>query len=90
MFKTISKMEKQRQTAGETATTKPAWGIVSIIGLMVAFAAIETSVIIALLGAALLATGAYMGGYMEPLRGDARLTDAGRKTGAQAGERRAA
>ena len=80
-------MDKQRQTAGETAKTKPAWGAVAIIGLFVAFATIETNIIIALLGATLLGIGAYMGGYMTE---DAGRGTARHETGTKAGERRAA
>lgn len=80
-------MQNKQKTAGETAKTKPAWGAVAIIGLFVAFATIETNIIIALMGATLLGIGAYMGGYMS---GDARLTDARHETGTKAGERRAA
>lgn len=71
----------------KTSKTKPVWGLVAVVGLVVAFATIENSVIIALSGAALLAAGAYMGGYMT---GDATPTDAKHGTGTQAGERRAA
>lgn len=81
-------MQNSRTTAGETAKsqTKPAWGIVAIIGVMVA-ATMGDSLILAAIGTAMVAIGGWLGGYMD---GDARLTDAGRETGAQAGERRAA
>lgn len=82
-------MNTQRQAAGETAKTKPAWGIVAVIGFMVACTMGE-SLAMAAIGTALLIAGAWLGGYMEPLRGDARLTDARHETGTQAGERRAA
>lgn len=49
-----------------TRETKPAWGIVALIGLMVA-TTIEGSLIITAIGTATLAIGAYLGGYMEPL-----------------------
>lgn len=68
---------------------KKGWGIVACIGAMVAVT-MGDSIIMAGIGTALLLVGAWLGGYMEPLRGDARLTDAGRETGTQAGERRAA
>lgn len=64
MFKPISKMDKQRQTAGETAKTKPAWGIVAVIGFMVACTMGE-SLAMAAIGAAMLGLGAWLGGYME-------------------------
>ena len=63
-------MQHTQKTAGETAKTKPAWGAVAVIGLFVAFATIETNIIIALMGAAMLAIGAYMGGYMDETKRD--------------------
>ncbi len=45
------------------------------------------SITMAVIGTAMLALGAYLGGYMN---GEARLTDARHETGTQAGERRAA
>lgn len=68
---------------------KKGWGLVACIGAMVAVT-MGDSITMAVIGTAMLALGAWLGGYMEPLRGDARLTDARRETGAQAGERRAA
>ena len=79
-------MDKQRQTAGETATTKKGWGFVACIGAMVAVT-MGDSIIMAAIGTIMLALGAYLGGYMD---GEARLTDARHETGTQAGERRAA
>ena len=78
-----------KKTQKRQAATKPAWGAVAVIGAMVAVT-MGDSITMAAIGTALLIAGAWLGGYMEPLRGDARLTDAGRETGAQAGERRAA
>lgn len=81
-------MQNSRTTAGKTAKTKPAWGAVAIVGLMVAFATIETNVFVALLGAALMGLGAYLGGYMNEGLRDCKTRDC--ETGTQAGERRAA
>ena len=62
-------MERQKQKQ-----TKWGWGAVALVGLFVAFATIETNVIVALSGAAMLAFGAYKGGYMteNPRRETAR------------------
>jgi len=81
MFKTISKMNTQRQTA-----TKPAWGAVAVIGAMVAVT-MGDSLTMAAIGTAMLALGAWLGGYMDASTGSAT-----RKTTnpAAAGERRAA
>ena len=57
-------MDKQRQTAGETAKTKPAWGVVSIIG-MAAACTIEGSFIVTAIAVALFGLGAWLGGYMK-------------------------
>lgn len=76
-------MEKQRQTA-----TKPAWGVVACIGAMVAVTMAD-SIAMAGLGAALFALGARLGGYMEPLGGNARPTAARHET-TQTEERRVA
>lgn len=65
---------------------KKGWGLVACIGAMVAVT-MGDSITMAAIGTALLIAGAWLGGYMS---GDARLTDAGRETGTQAGERRAA
>lgn len=79
-------MNEQNQTAGKTAKTKPVWGIVAVIGVMVAVTMGE-SLIMAAIGTAMLGLGAWLGGYMEgtsqQLRND--LTKP-----AKAGERRAA
>ena len=56
------------------------------IGAMVAVT-MGDSLAMAAIGTAMLALGAWLGGYMT---GDARLTDARHETGTQAGERRAA
>ena len=63
---------------------KKGWGVVAVIGFVVAVT-MGDSLTMAAIGTAMLALGAWLGGYMEPLRGDA-----GRETGTQAGERRAA
>lgn len=86
MFKSSCKMDKQRQTAGETATTKKGWGFVACIGAMVACTMGE-SLIIAAIGTAMLAAGAYFGGYMNETSEKLRNNLA---SSAEAGERRAA
>ena len=57
-------MQNAKMTAGETAQTKPAWGIVAIIGVMVAVT-MGDNLIMAAIGTAMLALGAYLGGYMD-------------------------
>ena len=86
MFKNSCKMDKQRQTAGETATTKKGWGFVACIGAMVAVT-MGDSIAMAAIGTIMLALGAWLGGYMDASTGSAT-----RKTTnpAAAGERRAA
>lgn len=61
-------MEKQKETAGMTATkqTKWGWGAVALVGLMAA-ATIEGSLIITAIATAMFGLGAYLGGYFEPL-----------------------
>ena len=63
MFKPICKMNKQRQTAGETAKSK-VLGAVSLLGLVVAIT-VEGSFIITAIGASAFALFAWLGGYME-------------------------
>lgn len=79
-------MQTSRQTAGETATTKPGWGIVALVSLMVA-TTMGGSFIVTAISVAFFAFSAWKGGYMEgtsqQLRND--LTKP-----AKAGERRAA
>ncbi len=53
-----------RTTAGQTAQTKPAWGIVAIIGVMVAVT-MGDNLIMAAIGTAMLTVGAFLGGYMD-------------------------
>lgn len=53
-----------RITAGETAKTKKGWGLVAVIGFTVALTMGE-SLIMAAIGTAMLAAGAYLGGYMN-------------------------
>lgn len=65
---------------------KKGWGIVAVIGVVVALT-MGDNLIMAAIGTIMLTLGAWLGGYMT---GDARLTDARHETGAQAGERRAA
>ena len=79
-------MDKQRQTAGGTAKTKPAWGVVAVIGFMVACTMGE-SLAMAAIGAAMLGLGAYLGGYMDETSQQLRK-NLGKP--AEAGERRAA
>ena len=79
-------MNKLRQTAGETAKTKPAWGVVAVIGFVVACTMGE-SLAMAAIGAAMLGLGAYLGGYMDASTGSATNQTT---NPAAAGERRAA
>ena len=65
---------------------KKGWGIVAVIGVVVALT-MGDNLIMAAIGTVLLIAGAWLGGYMTE---DARLTDARHETGTQAGERRAA
>lgn len=53
-------MNKTQKTQN---ATKPAWGIVAVIGAMVAVT-MGNSIIMAAIGAALFALGAWKGGYM--------------------------
>lgn len=57
-------MQNTTKTAGETAQTKPVWGIVAVIGVMVAVT-MGDNLIMAAIGTAMLALGAYLGGYMD-------------------------
>ena len=57
-------MQNTQKTAGETAQTKPVWGIVAIIGVMVAVT-MGDNLIMAAIGTAMLTVGAYLGGYMD-------------------------
>lgn len=79
-------MQNTRTTAGETAKTKPAWGVVAVIGFVVACTMGE-SLAMAAIGAAMLGLGAYLGGYMDETSQQLRK-NLGKP--AEAGERRAA
>ena len=57
-------MQNTQKTAGETAQTKPVWGIVSLIGLLVA-TTISGSLIITAVAVAMFGIGAWRGGYMD-------------------------
>ena len=57
-------MDKQNKTAGETAKTKKGWGFVACIGAMVAVT-MGDSITMAAIGTAMLALGAWLGGYMD-------------------------
>ena len=57
-------MQNSQKTAGETAKTKPAWGVVLIIG-MAAACTIEGSFIVTAIAVALFGLGAWLGGYMK-------------------------
>lgn len=57
-------MNNSRENAAQAAKTKPAWGIVAVIGFMVACTMGE-SLAMAAIGAAMLGLGAWLGGYME-------------------------
>lgn len=50
--------------------TKPLWGVVAVIGVMVA-CTVEGSLIITAIAAAVFGIGAYMGGYMDASTGSA-------------------
>ena len=79
-------MENQKETAGMTATkqTKWGWGLVAVIGVMVAVT-MGDSLIMAAIGTAMLAAGAYLGGYMEEIKSNTSTT-----AQPATGERRAA
>lgn len=79
-------MNKQRQTAGETAKTKKGWGLVACIGAMVAVT-MGDSLTMAAIGTIMLALGAWLGGYMNETSEKLRNNLA---SSAEAGERRAA
>ena len=79
-------MQNSRTTAGETAQTKPAWGIVAIIGVMVAVT-MGDNLIMAGIGTAMLSVGAYLGGYMDETTQKLRKN---LESPAEVGERRAA
>ena len=72
-------MEK---TQKRQAATKPAWGAVAVIGAMVAVT-MGNSIIMAAIGVALFALGAWKGGYMTGecgMRNDeCRMQDAERR-----------
>lgn len=57
-------MENSRENAAQAAKTKSAWGVVAVIGFMVACTMGE-SLAMAAIGAAMLGLGAWLGGYME-------------------------
>ncbi len=77
-------MENSRENAAQAAKTKPAWGIVAVIGMMVAVT-MGDSLIMAAIGTAMLAAGAYLGGYMEEIKTNTSTT-----AQPATGERRAA
>lgn len=79
-------MQNSRTTAGETAKTKPFWGIVAVIGFMVA-CTVGNNLIMAGIGTAMFGLGAYLGGYMEETSQKLRKTSANT---VKAVERRAA
>ena len=79
-------MENSRENAAQAAKTKPAWGVVAVIGFMVACTMGE-SLAMAAIGAAMLGLGAYLGGYMDETSQQLRK-NLGKP--AEAGERRAA
>ena len=79
-------MQTSRQTAGETAQTKPVWGIVAVIGVMVAVT-MGDNLIMAAIGTAMLSVGAYLGGYMDETTQKIRKN---LESPVEVGERRAA
>ena len=78
-------MQNSRTTAGETATTKKGWGLVACIGAMVAVT-MGDSLAMAAIGTAMLALGAWLGGYMSETGSATNQTT----NPAAAGDRRAA
>ena len=74
------------KTAGKTAETKKGWGIVAVIGFVVALT-MGDSLIMAAIGTIMLAGGAYLGGYMNETSQKVRSNLAAT---AKAEERRAA
>lgn len=83
MFKPYSEMKK---TQKRQEATKPAWGAVAVIGAMVAVT-MGDSIAMAAIGTAMLALGAWLGGYMDASTGSATNQTTNPAT---AGERRAA
>lgn len=80
-------MQNKKKTQKRQAATKPAWGAVAVIGAMVAVT-MGDSITMAAIGTAMLALGAWLGGYMDKGLRDCETRDC--ETGTQAGERRAA
>lgn len=76
-------MNKKQETQN---ATKPAWGVVAVIGAMVA-CTMGNSIILAGIGAVLFGLGAYLGGYMEETSQKVRNNIA---SPAEVGERSAA
>lgn len=62
--KCFTKMQNTQKTAGETAKTKKGWGIVAVIGVVIALT-MGDSLIMAAIGTVMLGVGAYLGGYMD-------------------------
>ena len=77
-------MNKTQKTQN---ATKPAWGIVAVIGAMVA-CTMGNSIILAGIGAAMLFVGAWRGGYMNETFND--IKSALREAKGPQTERRAA
>ena len=80
-------MQNKKMTQKRQAATKPAWGAVAVIGAMVAVT-MGDSIAMDAIGTAMLALGAWLGGYMDKGLRDCETRDC--ETGTQAGERRAA
>ena len=59
-------MNRQNQTAGETAKTKWGWGVVALAGLMAA-TTIEGSLLLTAISVGVFALGVWIGGYMDEL-----------------------
>lgn len=79
-------MQNTQKTAGQTAQTKPVWGIVSLIGLLVA-TTISGSLIITAVAVTMFGIGAWRGGYMDTSTGSVSRQNTNT---AVAGERMAA
>lgn len=68
-------MQNTKKTAGETAKTKKGWGIIAIIGFMVALT-MGDNFIMAAIGTVMSIVGAYFGGYMNETSQKLRKTSA--------------
>lgn len=79
-------MQNKKKTQKRQSATRPAWGAVAVIGTMVAVT-MGDSITMAAIGTAMLALGAWLGGYMDASEGSATNQTTNPEA---AGERRAA